>query len=72
MKLCASSFLLPNKFQEEISNLGKGLMVELFGGKSNDFLESLRHNFFTQKVAIVGTIVTPGRLPPNITCNILP
>ena len=24
MKLCASSFLLPNKFQEEISNLGKG------------------------------------------------
>ncbi|KAH3797361.1 hypothetical protein DPMN_150941 [Dreissena polymorpha] len=65
MKLCASSFFLPNQFQEEISNLGKGLMVELFGGKSNDSSESLRHNIFTKKVTSAETFVTPERLPPK-------
>ncbi|KAH3726184.1 hypothetical protein DPMN_052041 [Dreissena polymorpha] len=56
MKLFASSFLLPNKSQEEISNLGNCMMVDLFGGKPNDSLESLRHNIFTKKVATAKTI----------------
>ena len=35
MKSCASAFILQNKSQEEISELGKDLMVDLFGGMSN-------------------------------------
>jgi len=31
MKSCASAFILPNKSQEDISELGKDLMVDLFG-----------------------------------------
>ncbi|KAH3846649.1 hypothetical protein DPMN_088951 [Dreissena polymorpha] len=49
MKSCASSFLLLNKYREEISNIGKCLMVDLFGGKFDDSLESLRHNIFKPK-----------------------
>ena len=43
MKCCASAFIPQNKPQEDISDLGKDLMVDLFGGKSNDTLSSLRH-----------------------------
>ncbi|KAH3825977.1 hypothetical protein DPMN_127866 [Dreissena polymorpha] len=34
----ACSFLIRNKSQEKILNLGKFVMVDLFGGKSNDSL----------------------------------
>ena len=40
-------------------------MVELFGGKSNDSLESLRHTIFTKKVASAETFVTPELHPPT-------
>ena len=72
MKSCASAFILQNKSQEDISDLGKDLMVDLFGGKSNDTLSSLRHNIFIKKVATAQAFVTPERLPPNITCNKIP
>ena len=52
MKSYASAFILQNKYQEDISYLGENLMVDLFGGKSNDELSSLRNVIFTQKVAI--------------------
>jgi len=45
--------------QEDISDLGKDLMVDLFGGKSNDTLSSLRHIIFTKKVATAEAFVTP-------------
>ena len=65
MKSCASAFLLQNKSQEDISDLGKDLMVDLFGGKSNDTLSSLRHTIFIKKVATAQAFVTPKRLPPT-------
>jgi len=40
-------------------------MVDLFGGKSNDTLSSLRHIIFTKKVATAEAFVTPERLPPT-------
>ncbi|KAH3818101.1 hypothetical protein DPMN_119697 [Dreissena polymorpha] len=48
---------------EEISNLGKCLMVDLVGCKFKDSFESLRHNIFTKKVAASETIVTREGLP---------
>ena len=65
MKTCASAFILQNKSQEDISDLGKDLMVDLFGGKSNDMLSSLRHIIFIKKVATAQAFVTPERLPPT-------
>jgi len=65
VKSCASAFILQNKSQEDISDLGKDLMVDLFGGKSNDTLSSLRHIIFTKKVATAKAYVTPARLPPT-------
>ena len=65
MKSCASAFILPNKSQEDISYLGENLMVDLFGGKSNETLSSLRHVIFTKKVANAQTFVTSERLPPT-------
>ena len=65
MKSCVSAFTLQNKSQEEISDLGKDLMVDLFGGKSNDTLSSLRHAIFTKRVATAEAFVTPERLPPT-------
>ena len=51
MKSCASAFILQNKSQDDISNLGKDLMVYLFGCKSNATLSSLRHIIFIKKMA---------------------
>ena len=65
MKSCASAFILQNKSQEDILDLGKNLMVDLFGGKSNDTLSSLRHIIFIKKVATAQACVTPERLPPT-------
>ena len=65
MKSCASAFILQNKSQESISDLGKDLMVDLFGGKSNDTLSSLRHIIFTKKIAPAKAFVTLERLPPT-------
>ena len=61
MNSCASAFILQNKSQEDISDLGKELMVDLFGGKSNDTLSSLHHIIFTKKVATAEAFVTPER-----------
>ena len=61
MKSCASEFIL----QRDISDLGKDLMVDLFDGKSNDTLSSLRHIIFIKKVATAQAFVTPVRLPPT-------
>jgi len=58
MKSCASAFILQNKSQDDISDLGKDLMVDVFGGKSNDTLSSLRHIIFTNKVATAKVFVT--------------
>jgi len=65
MKSCASAFILQNKSQEDIPDLGKDLMVDLFGGKSNDMLSSLHHIIFTKKVATVKAFVTAEQLPPT-------
>ena len=65
MKSCASAFILQNKSPEDISYLGESLMVDLFGGKSNDTLSSLRHVIFTKKVANTQAFVTSERLPPT-------
>jgi len=71
VKYCASAFILQNKSQEDIPDLGKDLMVDLFGGKSNDMLSSLCHIIFTKKVATAKAFVTPEWLP-NFTCNKIP
>jgi len=71
VKYCASAFILQSKSQEDIPDLGKDLMVDLFGGKSNDMLSSLRHIIFTKKVATAKAFVTPEWLP-NLTCNKIP
>ena len=65
MKSCACAFIVQNKSQEDISELGKDLMVDLFGGKSKDTLSSLRCINFTKKVTIAKAFVTPERLPPT-------
>ncbi len=63
IKSCASAFICPNKTNDDISELGKELMVDIFGGKSTDTLTSLRHIIFTKKVVCVKAFVTPERLP---------
>jgi len=50
MKFGASAFILHNKSQDDISDLGKDLMVDIFGGRSIT-LSSLSHIIFTKKVA---------------------
>jgi len=40
-------------------------MVDIFGGKSNDTLSSLRHIIFTKKVATAEAFVTLERLPQH-------
>ena len=64
MKSCANAFIVQNKSQEDIPELGKELMVDLFGGKSKDTLSPLCHINFTKKVASAKAFVTPERLPP--------
>jgi len=64
MKSRASAFILPNKSQEDISELGKDLTVDLFGGKPKDTLSSLRYIIFT-KVATAKAFISPERLPPT-------
>ena len=63
MKYCATAFIVPNQSQEDISELGKELMVDVFGSKSKDTLSSLCHINFTKKVASAKAFVTPERLP---------
>ena len=63
MKSCASAFILQNKSHQDISELSKNLVVDLFGGKSNDTLSSVHHTIFTKKVANAKAFVTPERLP---------
>jgi len=63
MMACASTFILGNNFSEDISDLGEDLTVNLFGGKSDTTLSSLRHVTFTKKVATAKAFVTPERLP---------
>ena len=58
MKFGASAFILQNKSEDDISDLGKDLMVDVFGGKSNDTLLSLRHIIFPNKVATAKAFVT--------------
>lgn len=65
MTTCANVFTVQERSQGQISDLGKHLMVDLFGGKSNDTLSSLRHFIFTKKVATAKSFVTPERLPPT-------
>ena len=65
MKSCASAFIVQNKSQEDILELGKELMVDLFGGKPKDTLSLLRHINFTKKVASAKAFVIPERLPPT-------
>jgi len=65
MIACASTFILGNNSSEDISDLGKDLMVNLFGGKSDTTLSSLRHVTFTKEVATAKAFVTPERLPPT-------
>jgi len=65
MMAFASTFILGNNSSEDISDLGKDLMVNLFGGKSDTTLSSLRHVIFTKKVATAKAFVTPERLPPT-------
>jgi len=60
-KSYASAFIVQNKSQEDISELGKELMVDLFGSKSKDALSSLRHINFTKKVASAKAFVTPRK-----------
>ena len=59
MKFGASAFILQNKSQDDISDLGKDLIFDVFSGKSkNDTLSSLRHIIFTKKVATAKAFVT--------------
>jgi len=63
MMACACTFILENNSLEDISDLGKNLMVNLFGGNSDTTLSLLRHITFTKNVAIAQAFVTPERLP---------
>ncbi len=65
MTTCANAFTVQERSQGQISDLGKHLMVDLFGGKSNNTLSSLRHFIFTKKVATAKSFVTHQRLPPT-------
>jgi len=58
MKFGASAFILQNTSQDDISDLGKDLIFDVFSGKSNDTLSSLRHIIFTKKVATAKAFVT--------------
>lgn len=60
-----STFILGNKSSDDISDLGKGLMISLFGGKPDDTLSSLRHVTFSNNVATAKAFVIPERLPPR-------
>ena len=46
LKSCANEFLLQNRSQDDISELGMSLMVHLFGGKSNQTLATMRNVIF--------------------------
>ena len=65
MNSCASTFILGNNSSDDISDLGEGLMISLFGGKPDDTLLSLRLVAFSKKVASAKAFVTPERLPPT-------
>ena len=65
MKSCTSAFILQNKSQEDISDIGKNMMVDLFGGKYNDTLSSLHHRILIKRVATAQAFVTFERLPPT-------
>ena len=71
MKSCASAFTVQNKSQEDISEQGKELMVDLFGGKSKDTLSSLCHINFTKKW-LVQKHLSPLKGSPNFPCNHIP
>ena len=65
MNSCASTFILGNNSSDDISDLGKGLMISLFCGKPDDTLSSLRLVAFSKKDATAKAFVTPERLPPT-------
>ena len=69
MKACVSTIILGNNSTDDISGLGKGLMIILFGDKPDDTLSSLRHVTFSKKVATAKAFVTPEKQPPHIVCN---
>ena len=66
MNSCDSTFILGNNSSDDISDLGKGLMISLFGGKPDDTLSSLRLVAFSKKEATAKAFVTPERLPPTL------
>ena len=64
MKSCVNAFILQNKSQDDISDLGKDLMVDVFGGKSNDTLSPLSHIIFIKKAATAKAFVTLNGFSP--------
>jgi len=67
MKARASTFILGNSSSDDITHLGKDLMISLFGGrpKPDDTLLSMRHVTFSKKVATGKASVAPEMLPPT-------
>ena len=65
IKSCARAFTCPNKNDNDISELGKDMMVDLFGGKSKDTV------FFTRKVLSAKSCHT-REASPNFICYKLP
>ena len=66
MNSCASTFILGNNSSDDISDLGKGLMISLFGSKPDDTLSSLHLVAFSKKEATAKVFVTPERLRPTL------
>ena len=69
LKSCALAFTKPGQTADTIEQHGNQSMVLLFSGKQTDFLASLRHSVFKNKVVSASSFVAPARLPPTASAT---
>ena len=62
---CAQVFTTTRSSREEIIAAGEKALVVLYGGKTGDTLDTLRHVKYIQKLSSCTTTLQPNKLPPT-------
>ena len=62
---CAQIFTTTRSSREEIIAAGEKALVVLYGGKTDDTLDTLRHVKYIQKLSSCTTTLQPNKLPPT-------
>jgi hypothetical protein len=63
----AKVFYKSNATKEQVDTAGEKAMTLIYGGNSNEDINSLRYKIFTRKVSAATSFVKPHDIPPTST-----